>query len=238
VVYTAHTPLATLLSCELALQRHLTHVSTHARTHALTHAHCQVFTTKADVWSAMLIVWESWAQKSWIESVKDSKVVQAVVSGELPDFSVMPPFLAAVVRYGLLQVRRFGCLTSLLCSCFLPPIDSLATACSRYVGLVSSWSHLNSTPTRTLFACSLSLFAHSDLLQVRRTAQTPLALVVRCLHAHSLCARCSLHHQLTCILLSVAPLNSISSSSPSLHSTHSFIQSLYEYEVPLYIFIH
>jgi hypothetical protein len=214
----------------------------------------------------MLIVWESWAQKSWIESVKDSKVVQAVISGELPDFSVMPPFLAAVVRYGLLQVRRFGCLTSPLCSCFPPPIDSFATACSRYVGLVSSWSRLNSTPTLTLFACSLSLFAHSDLLQVRRTAQTPLALVVqclhtlslcplalvvrclhthslcplarvvRCLHAHSLCARCSLH-QLTCILLSVALLNSILSPSHSLHSTYSFIQALYEYEVPLYIFI-
>ena len=51
----------------------------------------------------MLIVWESWTQRSWMGDVKESKVSHAVLSGQLPDFSIMPPFLAAVVRYGLLQ---------------------------------------------------------------------------------------------------------------------------------------
>jgi hypothetical protein len=60
---------------------------------------CKVFTTKADVWSAMLIVWESWAQRLWLGATANHK--KSILSGTIPDVSGMPPFLAAITRYGL-----------------------------------------------------------------------------------------------------------------------------------------
>lgn len=64
---------------------------------------CKVFTTKADVWSATIIVWESWAQQPWIDTTNTADVIKAVTSGKIPDITKMPPFLAAVIRYGLLR---------------------------------------------------------------------------------------------------------------------------------------
>ena len=230
MVYTAHTPLATLLSCELALQRHLTHVSTHARAHSLTRtARCS---PPRPTCGQRCSSCGSRGRRS--RGSKASKTAR----------------WCKLLYLGSYQ-------TSL--SCRRSSQRSFATVFSRYVGLVASplrsalafplpstlllrpapgtlvWfpRGLISTLLRLLLS-SLTLFLFLLIaisLQVRRTAQTPLALVVRCLHAHSLCARCSLH-QLTCILHSVAPLNSILSPSHSLHSTHSFIQLLYEYEIP------
>lgn len=62
---------------------------------------CKVFTTKADVWSAMLIVWESWTQKPWLEDKNLSNLRKAVLARTVPDMSTVPPFLEAIMRYGL-----------------------------------------------------------------------------------------------------------------------------------------
>ena len=72
------------ISVYAVLRQVVGHVLHYGRRHAAPLLFCftvcftltRLFHTR---WSAMLIVWESWAQRSWMESVKDSKVMRAVL---------------------------------------------------------------------------------------------------------------------------------------------------------------
>eukprot|EP00040_Diaphanoeca_grandis_P033786 m.207716 g.207716 ORF g.207716 m.207716 type:complete len:2204 (-) comp32991_c0_seq1:55-6666(-) len=60
------------------------------------------YTPKVDVFSSMLVVWECWIRRRAYSEMTGFRLDDYVKRGNIPELSGFPPFLEAVVRFGLL----------------------------------------------------------------------------------------------------------------------------------------